>query len=605
MKIAIASMLALSAVAQAALVKFNVIAPGEKSVQVTVNGQTTTLTCADPLTIPVFTGSVETGADKKYKYVAGGRAEAFERDLPTGASTYNDFLDRPVTYANIPELPWPIEKNPQWTRSGPKQAIFDTNYIPTIFVNGEIERMKALVANPEKYKLPITLTIVLANEVKTISAVDWGIHGAGKKNNNDKQSWNFRLPKGEIYQERSFFKLRHMEEDPTQIREKLYADIGRAMGSYTNEANMIRLFINGEGFGTFTLLDDITDYSYISAMFHAGKPPATYGPLFDGGSGASFAYTEDIQPYYSWVSNVQQQLFDPPTYIKPLCQAWSTTDKTNDAAIAEFEKQFDVDQHIRLMVLEYLTGSWDGYWMLQTNDGLYQDLTQNKWYYLAQDFDGTFGVNIPAFKDVTLPPLVEWSYTQYTTNPEFAGAVMINGLLQNPTRKADFENYLKKTVEVLFNNVTLSNRILKYHEFILPDLKWDRSIIQRSPGKAFKWTFEQVTENLKNGVVSPANSATPPPKEPLGGASMGLLEWIEKKSNAVKEFSITITPTPVGPPAGGKPPTPDAGGNPSTPGGNKPDGGNASNNGNAAGHIFPQALATIALVGASTLALLA
>ncbi|KAK3833693.1 MAG: coth protein-domain-containing protein [Linnemannia gamsii] len=599
MKIAIASMLALSAVAQAALVKFNVIAPGQTSVQVTVNGQTTALTCADAAALPVFTGSVETGADKKYKYVAGGQAEAFERDLPTGASTYNDFFDRPITYANIPELPWPIEKNPQWTRLGPKQSIFDTNYIPTIFVNGEANQVKTLVEKVGKEKIPVTIHIVLANEVKTLSTVDFGVHGSGKKNNNDKQSWNFRLAKGEIFQQRSFFKLRHQEEDPTQIREKLYADIGRAMGSYTNEANMIRLFINGDGFGTFNLLDDTTDFSYIDAMFHAGNPPATHGALFDGASGASFAWfpKENNGSYYSWID--KSQTYDAYTEVDPLALAWLNTDKTNDAAIAEFEKRLDVDQHIRLMVLEYLTGNWDGYWEQQTNDGLYRDTTQNdKWYYLAQDFDATFGVNIPSI-DETFP---EWSYTKYPT--AFPGAVMINGLLQNPTRKADFENYLKKTVEVLFNNVTLGNRILKYHDFILPDLKWDRSIIQRSPGKAFKWTFEQVTENLHKGVVSPANGPNTPQKDWLGGANIGLLQWIERKSNAVaKEFSITITPTPVGPPSGSKPPTP--GGNPSTPEGNKPDGGNASNNGNAAGHVLPQALVTIALFGASALALLA
>ncbi|KAF9128739.1 hypothetical protein BGW39_004800 [Mortierella sp. 14UC] len=589
MKIAIASMLALSAVAQAAMVKFNVIAPGETTVQVSVNGQVTALTAADP-TIPVFTGSAETGADKKYKYVAGGRTEGFERTLPTGASTYNDYLDRPITYANIPELPWPIEKDPQWTRSGPKQAIFDSNYIPTIFVNGPKPDLDSLVATPTSTKIPVTLTIVLANEVKTLSNVDFGIHGAGKKKNNAKQSWNFRLPKGTVYQERSFFKLRHQEEDPTQIREKLYADIGRALGSYTNEANMIRMFINGDAFGTFNLLDDITDYSYIDAMFYAGKPPASYGALFDGASGASFAYSPTGAEYYSWITNPANPI--DPTTIGPLCEAWSKTDKTNDAAVAEIDKMLDLDQYIRLMVLEYLTGNWDGYWEQQTNDGVYRDLDQNKWYYLAQDFDATFGVNIPSVD----PLFAEWSYTKYPA--AFPGAVMINGLLQNPTRKAAFESYLKKTVEVLFNNVTLTNRILKYHEFILPDLAWDRNITQRSPGINFGWTFPQVTENLWQGVMSPLGTG--------GGANIGLIEWIVRKSTAVaKEFSITITPTPVGPPSSNQPPTPGTS-NPAPSGnGNKPDSGNASNTGNAAGHVLPQALATIALVGASALALLA
>ncbi|KAF9131963.1 hypothetical protein BG015_003783, partial [Linnemannia schmuckeri] len=423
--------------------------------------------------------------------------------------------------------------------------------------------------------------------------VDFGIHGAGKKKNNAKQSWNFRLAAGETFQERSFFKLRHQEEDPTQIREKLYADIGRAMGSYTNEANMIRLFINNQAFGTFNLLDDITEYSYIAAMFYGGKPPAQYGALFDGASGASFAYSPTGNEYYSWIVNKVNPI-GTPTDVGPLCELWNKTVKTDDAAVAKVETMLDLDHHMRLMVLEYLTGNWDGYWEQQTNDGLYRDPTQgDKWYYLAQDFDATFGVNIPTV-DPTFP---EWSYTRYPA--AFPGAVMINGLLENPTRKATFETYLKKTVEVLFNNVTLTNRILKYHEFILPDLAWDRNITQRSPGINFGWTFPMVSQNLWEGVFSPLGTG--------GGATIGLIEWIVKKSNAVaKEFSITISPTPVGPPTGTNPPTTGGNtGNPTNPSAGKPSGGNASNQGSAAGHVLPQVFATLAFVGGSALALMA
>lgn len=111
MKIAtIPALLALSAVAQAALVKFSVIAPDAATVEVQIAGKNTALTKSDP-NVPLYTGQAETGAETKYKYVAAGRAEAFDRTVPTTGSTYNEFLDRPVTYANIPELPWPIEKD--------------------------------------------------------------------------------------------------------------------------------------------------------------------------------------------------------------------------------------------------------------------------------------------------------------------------------------------------------------------------------------------------------------------------------------------------------------------------------------------------------------
>ncbi|KAG0257964.1 hypothetical protein BG011_003631 [Mortierella polycephala] len=574
--------------ANAAQVTFRVVAPGASAVEVNIGGQLTPLTAADP-TIPYFTGVAEAADGAKYKYVAGGTAEAFDRTLEAGkASTYNEFINRPITYANIPELPWPIENKPQWTRSGAKQPLFDTNYIPTVFIDGNPSDLNALITSPHKSKYPVTLTWVLANEVRTFKNVSFGIHGAGKKKNNAKQSWNWRLASGETYQNRDFFKLRHMEEDPTQIREKLWADASRAMGTFANEANMIRMFINGDGYGTFNLLDDITEYSYPSAMFYDGKPPAQMGALFDGASGASFQYFPDTLGYYSWVKNSASP--EEIVAIGPLCEAWNKTVKTDDAQIAEFGKQFDTDMFLRFMVMEYLTGHWDGYWEMQTNDGVYRDPTDNnRWYYLGQDYDATFGVNIPS-ED---PLYIEWSYKQLeTANPN---AVMIAGLLQNPTQRATFEKYLVDTVKVLFNNVTLTNRVLKYHEFLLPDLEWDRSITQRSPGINFGWTFNQVTENLWAGVSSPLGTG--------GGAEFGLIEWISRKSEAViKEFAITISPTPVGPPSTAtQPPVPSG---TSIETGTPPAPTDKPVPESAAGHVSPKGLATVALVGASLVALL-
>lgn len=65
------------------------------------------------------------------------------------------------------------------------------------------------------------------------------------------------MPEGQYIYNRNYIKLRHMEEDPTQMREKLYADILQAMGVYANQANIVRLYINGQGMGTFNMLDDV------------------------------------------------------------------------------------------------------------------------------------------------------------------------------------------------------------------------------------------------------------------------------------------------------------------------------------------------------------
>lgn len=56
----------LVAIAQAATVKFNVIAPSATDVKVSVNGQQVALTAADP-NVPYFTGQTDVGSATTYK----------------------------------------------------------------------------------------------------------------------------------------------------------------------------------------------------------------------------------------------------------------------------------------------------------------------------------------------------------------------------------------------------------------------------------------------------------------------------------------------------------------------------------------------------------
>lgn len=425
---------------------------------------------------------------------------------------------------------------PQWTRKGEKPALYDENYIPSIFITGDAAEIDDLVKNVPKTKLKTTATFIGANFVNTFGDVKFALHGAGKKKNNAKQSWKIELQGNDSLANRTYFKLRHMEEDPTQIRERLYSDVLHALGTYANEATMIRLFLNGEFWGTFNMLDDITEYSFINAMFYNGKPPAKFGPLYDGATGADFLYHPgNLDGYASWEANKQS----PEDYgaFDPLCKAFNETDVTNNAAVASFGKMFDVDRFLRMMVMEYLTGAWDNYWMFQSNDGAYKDPSNNDmWYFIDQDFDGTFGVNLAEPEGTAFPAV---SYKDWPAR--YPGAVMINRLLQNADTKTKFEGYLTETVRVLFNNVTLTNRVLALHDFMLPDLKADRAIVQKSPGINYGWNFEQVTQNLWTGVGAPNANG--------GGASWGLVEWIAAKSTAMaKEFNIQIVTEPVYPP---------------------------------------------------------
>jgi hypothetical protein len=288
------------------------------------------------------------------------------------------------------------------------------------------------------------------------------------------------------------------------------------MGAYGNEANMVRFFINKEGMGTFNMLDDVTKYSYINAMFYDGNSPKQMGALYDGGSGASFNPADGYDDFIPSVESPLQQ-----DAMEHFGEAFSNVDFSNDEQVQAISQYFDYDQFLRFMVVEFLTGDWDGYWMEQTNDGAYINTADNnKMYYLGQDYDATFGVNLAYDKS-----FVNVSYTDFAT--KFSEGFLINKLLTNPTVNATFLGYLSTTVERLFNNDTLGSYAVARHNFILPDLEWDRSIKQRSPGNVFGWTVDQTEENLYEAVTAPSGDSP-------GGAEWGLLEWIAAKEKAVR-----------------------------------------------------------------------
>ncbi|KAI9299448.1 hypothetical protein BJ944DRAFT_245235, partial [Cunninghamella echinulata] len=143
--------------------QFKVIAPGGKQVQVLVNGKTVDLKAPDA-DVPYFVGNADaTGSN--YKYVVDGKEESFMRQLG-GDSTMNDFYNRPVTYADIPRLPNVIGSN-NWDRAAGPGPIWDTNYIPSVFINGNPKEMKSLIQDLSNKIYSVKFTIIDANDVHT------------------------------------------------------------------------------------------------------------------------------------------------------------------------------------------------------------------------------------------------------------------------------------------------------------------------------------------------------------------------------------------------------------------------------------------------------
>lgn len=87
--------------------------------------------------------------------------------MTSGSSTRNEFYNRPITYAtNIPELP-SILSNGSWTRASTNDSIWDSNYVPSIFITGDATEMNNLIENVPETTYKAKITFIDPDNVKT------------------------------------------------------------------------------------------------------------------------------------------------------------------------------------------------------------------------------------------------------------------------------------------------------------------------------------------------------------------------------------------------------------------------------------------------------
>jgi len=517
-------------------VKFSIVSFG-KSVKVEVGDKSYSLTKYDNDT-PLFQSTIEVSDnDISYNYVVDDIPEDFTRTLVKGeTTTHNEFYNRKYTIKKIPQLPTIYE----WTKSIGKGELFDDSYIPTVHITGATSEKIFTTVDPDT-DYAEKVVFILKDSVYTFEKV---------KCNPKNIIWNkfqfkIKLPNKNGIEGRYLLKFRDNNEDPTFMRQDLYGDILNALGYPTIQSVKTRVYVNGRAVGYYILQEEAASESFARATFHGdgnGKLLITetskLGHSFDCSTGADFYYTGN--DFYSFkVTNDDR--YDR-TRVKALAKAFEELDVTDSKAVEKFDKEwFDIDSFFKAIAMEYLTAHWDSYWFYSTNFALYQDPTQStdntfKFYFICQDWDGTFGLNAGktymrfddyinhSYKDYVN---VKWGIDEYDSPQRYA----IDKLLSEPTLRTRFENILKTIVTKVFNPVVIGKRLDALVERHREEVAWNYDTCSLHPLRigtsTSKWTINDFENNLTKSVGR--------------GASYGIKQFIYLRVKAVKEeFGLDI-----------------------------------------------------------------
>jgi len=523
------------------IVNFSLLTFGNE-VTVTFGNTTLPMNRVDNFSSVHSVSSICPDEEFRYYYTVDGETEGFKRKLEVDTlTTHIEFFKRKDTIRPLKGMGYPPDK-PQWTRSIGKTDVFDDSYIPTIIVD-EGSRDYFITGN-DTWTLG-RFTMVLKDEIFT----EENVPSKAQNRFEDKFQWRVRLQK-KIHK-RKVFKFRANSVDPAFFRQNLYGDMAAAVGNPVHNQVICRVYLgDGTPIGLYTMIEVTSSKSFIKTQFYGNeltekvKAPETLGFPLDCSTGADFRIGSTFSAFqYSKGENNEK--------IKFLTDAMHKVDVKNEASVKKFSKEwFDLDVFFRALALEYLTGNWDSYWMLTTNFVMYDDpeeSTKNtfKYYFIDQDFDLTFGLNIlenintwgVKFPYQSYKTLVnrKWNIDQYDGPNREA----IDLFLRGGVTTQMFENHLIDIVKHVFNPVAAGRRINEYVRRYSSEVEWDYGLerlhIHNNPNKTtYTWNMVDFRENLE--------------KTPKENTPWGLKQWISMRANAVaNEFKFEWDQVPLDP----------------------------------------------------------
>ncbi|GJJ74735.1 spore coat protein H [Entomortierella parvispora] len=522
--------LGLAACAATAMadVTFNVVGLREKDSDefgVLINGRLTKLTTSKTA-YPLWSAKVTSAeAPLKYTFVrleASGKVkkEKEARQLPEGAShTPNDFFDRPNTLHALPPFPQ-VYKNKLQQNS----PFFREGYIGNIFVEGDPANINFInTGGGDFYPKPIKVKIqyIGANENVRINDVIFNLSGKSAREY-AKLAYQFKFPKKNRLLGLSTLKLRNEETDATLMREKLYVDMLNSLGVPAQQAAYVRLFFNGKPIGLFVGMDEMKKH-WIKKVLHPRSKKAKLGALWKMNS--CCGHEGNLQ----WLGPTSKSYVIGDIYKNVLLGANPKDDPMRDLIkfmadlknynpkkvkdpIAYWEERLDLEVFLKSMAMEYLTGSWDSYWLSGSNYQFYNNPVTGKWTWLPTDFDDTFGTSfegkIESYKNI--PKINENG---------FESPLAQKLIIETPEMNKRFEEILKDTVNYIFKIDAVTPRLEAYKKMIEQDVAWDRSLPRVAlKGKNKKFTIQDLSKGMDKGVQM----------------DWGLRNWIEKRSAQVQ-----------------------------------------------------------------------
>jgi len=335
--------------------------------------------------------------------------------------------------------------------------VFDDSEVPRIDITITQSNLQDLYADPES-NLEYYAVLSFTRGDSTEGPLEIGLRFRGDSIRlNEKKS--FRISFNSIDPGMDFHGIEKMNlnaeaNDPSMVRSKLGHDLYRYLGVAAPRSNHVLLYINDQYYGVYLNTEHV-DERFVKSRFDNND-----GNLFICQTSADLSYLGPNQDYYKLEVGGEQvyelrtnEKWDDYGDLEQLI--YILNHQTGDDLKNELERVMNVQQYLKIMALDVMSATWDGYIGNSNNYYFYRDQTTGRFEYIPYNLENSSGIDFLG---------VDWSDRSiYSWNRNVSP--LYTGILLIEEYKEQYTSYIKTLAAYMVSTV-LSDEMTRWRQQI-------------------------------------------------------------------------------------------------------------------------------------------
>ncbi|MBI9038264.1 MAG: CotH kinase family protein [Bacteroidales bacterium] len=297
-------------------------------------------------------------------------------------------------------------------------------------------------------------------DIDTIEDIGFRLRGNTSRHSQKK---SFKVSFNTFVQGRKYCGLEKINlngehNDPSITRSKICWDVLREFEIPASRSNHVELYINNNYYGLYLNVEHV-DEEFVESRF-GNKDGNLYKCLWP----ADLNYLGDDPELYKF-DDFGRRTYDLKTNTaednySDFANFIDILNNTPDNEFAcEIRKVFNIDDYLKIIAIDIISGNWDGYIYNKNNFYLYHNTETDKFEYILYDLDNTLGIDWIG-RDWGDRNIYDWQQHGNEVRP------LYTRIMDIPEFKDQYSYY----VNILLNEITKT-------EIIFPKIETIKSMI--------------------------------------------------------------------------------------------------------------------------------